>query len=226
MLEAETLAAAAAGDAIGVGYPSRAQSRVLSPVEPACVAQDDVEPLLLARLPADRVLLGTEVTGLRGTARRRCATCAPGRCAPCEARYVVAADGAQSTLRRAARHRDARRRGRAGGRDDADPRAALGRRRPAPPPPLLADPARGAERPAADRARPIAGCFAAGGGRRRADRRARPARGAGVPDLPVRVERSRRFSSAAQLAERFRAGPRPPRRRRGPPGDAARREPA
>ena len=28
-----------------------------------------------------------------------------------------------------------------------------------------------------------------------------------MPGLPVRVERSRRFSSAAQLAERFRAGP-------------------
>src|SRR5215207_2299329 len=30
--------------------------------------------------------------------------------------------------------------------------------------------------------------------------------GAGVPDLPVRVERSRRFSAAAQLAERWRSG--------------------
>lgn len=31
--------------------------------------------------------------------------------------------------------------------------------------------------------------------------------GAGVPDLPVRVERSRFFSAAAQLAERWRSGP-------------------
>ena len=31
--------------------------------------------------------------------------------------------------------------------------------------------------------------------------------GAGVPGLPVRIERSRSFSSAAQLAERFRSGP-------------------
>ena len=31
--------------------------------------------------------------------------------------------------------------------------------------------------------------------------------GAGVPDLPVRVERTRRFSAAAQIAERWRSGP-------------------
>ena len=66
--------------------------------------------------------------------------------------------------------------------------------------------------------------FAADGGDRPIAELVRLA--AGVPGLPVRVERSRRFSSAAQLAERFRAGPGPPRRRRGPPGDAARREPA
>ena len=101
MLEAETLATAAAGDAIGVGYPSRAQSRVLSPVEPACVAQDDIEPLLLAQLPADRVLLGTEVTGLRG-ARATLRDVRTGAQRTVEARYVIAADGARSTVRRAA----------------------------------------------------------------------------------------------------------------------------
>jgi hypothetical protein len=66
MLLAETLAEAGGGSAVRVGLPSREQSRVLSPTEPACVAQDDVEPLLLDRLrgqPASRVELGTELTG-------------------------------------------------------------------------------------------------------------------------------------------------------------------
>src|SRR5215208_2930950 len=40
MLQADTLASAAAGTALEVGYPSSAQSRMVSPTEPACVAQD------------------------------------------------------------------------------------------------------------------------------------------------------------------------------------------
>ena len=55
MLETETLAEAAGGSVIEVGYPSAEQSRVLSPVEPACVAQDEVEPLLLAICASSRV---------------------------------------------------------------------------------------------------------------------------------------------------------------------------
>src|SRR4051812_25108367 len=107
MLETETLAAAAAGTAIAVGYPSAAQSRMVSPTAPACVAQDDLEPLLLERLraaPHARVALGSEVTGLAAgpfgarIQMRDMRTRAP---ATVDARYVVAADGARSTVRRA-----------------------------------------------------------------------------------------------------------------------------
>src|SRR3954454_25395724 len=63
MLDAETLADADSGSLLWVGYPNRAQSRALSPVDVACVAQDEVEPLMLAHLreqPSARVSLGTE----------------------------------------------------------------------------------------------------------------------------------------------------------------------
>ena len=169
---------------------------------------------------ADRVLLGTEVVALDG-ARATLRDVRSGAERVVEARYIVAADGAQSALRRCGRDPDARRRGRADGRHDADPRAAVGRRRPAPPPPLLAHPPRRAS--SSPPARPTAGCSRP---RIRGDLPAAELvrRAAGVPDLPVAVERSRAFSSAAQLAERFRAGPRPARRRRRAPRDAARRD--
>ena len=115
MLEAETLAEAAAGTAIAVGYPSPEQSRMLSPVAPACVAQDDVEPLLLeppARAaPAPRVELGIEVTGVWSAGTARASTLrdvTTGALRTVHARYVVAADGARSTVRARARHPAAR----------------------------------------------------------------------------------------------------------------------
>src|SRR3954467_7955811 len=67
LLVTETLAGAAAGEALEVGYPSREQSRLVSPVAPACTAQDDLEPLLLARV-RKHVRLGAEVTGVTVTA--------------------------------------------------------------------------------------------------------------------------------------------------------------
>src|SRR3954469_18199451 len=107
MLESETLAAAAAGTALAVGYPSPDQSRMLSPTAPVCVAQDDVEPLLLEHLraaPRARVELGTELTsvlvGPEG-ARAELRDVRTGVARTVHARYVVAADGARSTLRRA-----------------------------------------------------------------------------------------------------------------------------
>jgi 2-polyprenyl-6-methoxyphenol hydroxylase-like FAD-dependent oxidoreductase len=201
MLEAETLASAAAGEAIEVGYPSRAQSRVLSPVEPACVAQDDVEPLLLERVRG-AVLLGTEVTALDGT-RVTLRDVRSGAERTVEARYVVAADGAQSALRRAV---GVRMHGaqdvlvgvttliRAPLWDVAGPHRHLLYSLTRTPSVLLPTGAsdrwlfaaqESGERPVAELVRSAAG----------------------VPGLPVRVERSRAFSSAAQLAERFRAGP-------------------
>ena len=62
MLECRTLAEAASGRHLQVGYPSRAQSAVLSPSAPECVAQDHLEPVLLEHLrslAAAEVRMGT-----------------------------------------------------------------------------------------------------------------------------------------------------------------------
>jgi 2-polyprenyl-6-methoxyphenol hydroxylase-like FAD-dependent oxidoreductase len=107
MLESETLADAAAGTALQVGYPSAEQSRMVSPTTPTCVAQDDLEPLLLAHLraaPQARVELGTELTGIflgPAGARADLRDVRTGAQRTVHARYVVAADGARSAVRRA-----------------------------------------------------------------------------------------------------------------------------
>ena len=52
------------GHADEVGYPTRAQSAVVSPTRPACIPQDELEPILqahLATLPAARLERGVEV---------------------------------------------------------------------------------------------------------------------------------------------------------------------
>ena len=106
MWESETLAAAAAGSAVEVGLPTREQSEVVSPMAPECVPQDHLEPVLLDHLrtlDAARVELGTEVIAVDsradGVARSRCARSrAPGP-EYVRARYLVAADGARSTIR-------------------------------------------------------------------------------------------------------------------------------
>jgi putative polyketide hydroxylase len=211
MLLADTLTAAHAGSAVQVGLPSAEQSRVLSPTAPACVAQDDVEPLLLARLraqPAARVQLGTELTaalalpdGARVTLRdtRTHAT------RTVHARYVVAADGARSAVRRALGIRmhgaDAVLEG-----FSALVHAPLwdlvGAHRH-----LLysvttaASP--GTFLPAGPADRWLF-AYRHAGDQRQIAQLVRLA--AGAPDLPVRIERSRWFSSAAQLAERFSSG--------------------
>ena len=132
MLVAETLAGADAGTALPVGYPSAEESRMISPTAPACVAQDDVEPLLLdhARAAGVQVRLGTELTGVvvgRDGARARLRDVRTGERSTVHARYVVAADGARSTLRRALGIPLHRPRGPHGGLHDVVPRAAVGR---------------------------------------------------------------------------------------------------
>ena len=106
--QAETLADAAAGTPLAVGYPSPDQSRMVSPTAPACVAQDDVEPLLLEHLRAAprrprraRDRADRRPHAARTAPARRAARRAHGRARTVHARYVVAADGARSTLRRA-----------------------------------------------------------------------------------------------------------------------------
>jgi 2-polyprenyl-6-methoxyphenol hydroxylase-like FAD-dependent oxidoreductase len=99
---------AAAGVAHPTSFPTREQSAVLSPTAPASVPQDHLEPVLLEHLRSfgtAQVELGVEVVGVDcGTdgarvvlrdARRRTRTV--------HARYLVAADGAHSTVRGALR---------------------------------------------------------------------------------------------------------------------------
>jgi 2-polyprenyl-6-methoxyphenol hydroxylase-like FAD-dependent oxidoreductase len=64
----ETLAGAAAGEAVDAGFPSREQSLLLSPTAPAGVAQDHLEPVLeehFESLGIGRLERGTAVTGLK-----------------------------------------------------------------------------------------------------------------------------------------------------------------
>jgi putative polyketide hydroxylase len=212
MLETDTLADAAAGTAIKVGYPNAEQSRMVSPTSPACVAQDDLEPLMLEHLragPPARVELGTELTGLlagRDGARADLRDVRSGASRTVHARYVIAADGARSAVRRAL------------GIPLIGPENLLdgfttlfhaplwdvvGERRH-----IIYSvthaAAPGAVLPAGPSDRWLFGSGADAQDERRAAELIRLA--AGVPDLPVRVEQSRRFSSAAQLAERWRTG--------------------
>jgi putative polyketide hydroxylase len=210
MLEADTLAAVDAGTALEVGYPSAEQSRMLSPTAPACVAQDDVEPLLLAHLRAagGRVALGTEVTGLVATgdgATVHLRDVRTGAATAVHAAYVVAADGARSTLRRALGIELA-------GPDDLMAgfttlfRAPLwdvvGRHRH-----VIYAVAGGAVLPAGRGDRWLLGHT--GDPADPLDARAATELvrlHAGVPGLPVRIEQTRFFSAAAQLAETWRCG--------------------
>lgn len=92
------------GEEIPLGYPTRAQSAIFSPVAPACAPQDELEPILiehLRSLEGARIEFGTELVSLEildrgarallrgrdGTARR------------VEADYVLGADGPRSTVR-------------------------------------------------------------------------------------------------------------------------------
>jgi putative polyketide hydroxylase len=215
MLEAETLADAAAGTAIAVGYPDAEQSRMVSPTAPACVAQDDVEPLLLEHLraaPHAHVELGTELTGIFAGpdgARAHLRDVRTGALRAVHARYVVAADGARSAVRRSLGIALI-------GPEDLMAgfttlfRAPLwdvvGERRH-----LLYSVTRAAAPgtflPAGPSDRWLVGVPGDPDDAPDERRTASLIRlGAGVPDLPVRVERSRYFSAAAQLAEGWRSG--------------------
>src|SRR6266545_4029189 len=63
----QTLAAADRGEAIEVGLPTREQAALVSPTAPACLAQDELEPLLEAHLksfPSVRLERGVEFLAL------------------------------------------------------------------------------------------------------------------------------------------------------------------
>jgi 2-polyprenyl-6-methoxyphenol hydroxylase-like FAD-dependent oxidoreductase len=209
----DTLAQAAAGTGVEVGLPTRAQAALLSPTAPACVPQDHLERVLLAHLrslePA-RVEPGTELAGLacRGDGVTVALRTAAGR-REVRARYLVAADGAHSTVRAALGIRLV-------GPADVLEGVTVSFR--APLWPALGEHRYGlywTERPGAE------GLFLPTGPGDRwhfgfvlepgDPRSPRPGEwterirlAAGIPDLPVRLERTGSFSSAAQLAERFR----------------------
>jgi putative polyketide hydroxylase len=205
MLVAETLADAASGTALPVGYPSPADSRMLSPTAPACIAQDDLEPLLLEHLRTighARIELGAELAGIRRTRGGARAELRDGRSA--HARYVVAADGARSTVREALAIPLV-------GPDNllegsttlfrAPLWDVVGVHRH-----VIYSTARGTFLPAGGD-RWLVGYR--GGAADTPDARRAAAlirREAGAPDLPVRIESTRYFSAAAQLADRWRAG--------------------
>ena len=213
LLVCRTLAEAADGEPLQVGYPSRAQSAVLSPSAPECVAQDHLEPVLLRHLatlePAE-VRMGTALAGLDAHADGVTATLrdvATGAERRVRADWLVGADGAHSGVRRAL--------GIAMRGDDevfagatATIRAPLWE---------VVGPHRhgiystthpemeGIFLPAGLPDRWLIGF--PGEGDTPPERIAELARiGAGVPDLPVEVGRTGSFCAAAQLADSYRAG--------------------
>ncbi len=103
--ECPTLVRAAEGTAHTVGYPTRGQAAVVSPCAPGTVPQDWLEAVLrryVGALPRTRVELGTALVGvedapdaIRATLHDR-----DGGRRDVRARYLVAADGAHSVVRR------------------------------------------------------------------------------------------------------------------------------
>jgi 2-polyprenyl-6-methoxyphenol hydroxylase-like FAD-dependent oxidoreductase len=213
----ETLATVAEGSEWPVGLPTREQAALLSPTAPACVPQDHLEPVLLAHLRslgAARVHLHTEVAhvsnrpdGVEVVLR----DLPSGEERTVRARYLVAADGARSPIRRALGIAMRGPEG-LGHVVTAVFRAALW--------PVVGEHRHGIY---SVRSAQGAGTFLPSGRGDRwlygtwvdADdmdaytperfiRRIRA--GAGVADLDVSIERTGAFSFAAQLADRFRAG--------------------
>jgi putative polyketide hydroxylase len=215
----ETLARAGDGTAVEVGLPTRAQAALISPTAPGCASQHHLETVLLEHLrslePA-RTELGTALVGLEsgpGGARARLRDPA-GRERVVDAGYVVGADGAHSAVRAAAgiaMH----------GADDvlagvtALLRAPLWARLDAPRYGIYSTSPAGESSsffPAGPDDQWLFGYqFGPGAGDRtlptERELAARIRRAAGMDDLPLRIDRFGTFSSAAQLAERFRSGP-------------------
>jgi 2-polyprenyl-6-methoxyphenol hydroxylase-like FAD-dependent oxidoreductase len=105
MWEVPTLAQADAGTGIEVGLPSRGEAALISPTAPACVPQDHLEQVLRdhARSLGVRIELGATVIDLdnRPDDVRVTVRDTAGRTRQLTAGYVVAADGAHSPMRTA-----------------------------------------------------------------------------------------------------------------------------
>lgn len=209
----------AAGETRLTSFLTREQSAVLSPTTPASVPQDHLEPVLLGHLRslgAGRVELGTEVVGfdfVTEGARVTLRDVNTGRLRTLRARYLVAADGARSTVRDAVG---------IAMRGPGQLSQAIGTEFRAPLWDLLGDrryciyvvthpEAAGVFVPAGRGDRWIYGVEHEHGQEPPADYTpARVARliqlGTGVADLQPRIERIGAFTFAARLADRFRQG--------------------
>jgi putative polyketide hydroxylase len=96
----ETLAEAASGFATPTGFPTPDQSAVVSPTRPACVPQDHLEPVLfehIASLGVGRLELGVTVAGV--SPRADGVRVELGGSRVVDAQYLIAGDGAYSTVR-------------------------------------------------------------------------------------------------------------------------------
>jgi putative polyketide hydroxylase len=213
----DTLATAAEGSAWPVGIPSREQAAVLSPTAPACVPQDHLEPVLLEHLRSlggARVHLHTEVVGVEQRPEGVevvLRDVASGDVRAVRTRYLVAADGAHSRIRKAL--------GIAMRGPDGLAHAVTALFR-APLWPVLGDhrygiysvghpEGAGTFLPAGRGDRWVYGTWVEPGeseGYTPAWFARRIRAGAGIPDLDVAIERIGAFTFAAQLADRFRAG--------------------
>lgn len=200
--DSPTLARAAEGTPWPVGFPTRAQAALISPTSPACVAQADVERVLLehlAELPAARLERGAEVAAVRHAPEGATAELADGR--TIHARYVIAADGVRGATREQL--------GIAMHGPGALDRRILAQFR-APLWDLLADhrhivymAGEGFFAPAGRDDRWVYGIGAEHDEARLAELIRRDA---GVPDLPIELERTGELTYTALLAERFRSG--------------------
>jgi 2-polyprenyl-6-methoxyphenol hydroxylase-like FAD-dependent oxidoreductase len=100
-----TLAAARHGEAVEVGLPTREQAGMVSPTSPACLPQDELEPLMEERLgsvASVRLERGVEVVALECAADGGyvLTLAGPGeRHRRARARYVIGADGIRSKVR-------------------------------------------------------------------------------------------------------------------------------
>jgi 2-polyprenyl-6-methoxyphenol hydroxylase-like FAD-dependent oxidoreductase len=211
----ETLARADEGTGVEVGLPTRAQAALISPSAPACVPQDHLERVLLAHLRSlgsARIEMQTQVTGLEsGPDGVRVTLRGPRGEREARARYLVAADGAHSTIRSALGMRML---------GSTDVLAGITATVRAPLWPLLGERRYGIYIVGHDGGASTvlpAGPDDRWGFGYMVDPAADPPRlptpeqmtarirlAAGRPDLPVRLERIGAFSSAAQVAERFR----------------------
>ena len=105
LLLCATLSRARQGRAVEVGYPTRAQSALVSPTAPACVPQDHLETVLLDHLRSRAsAAWSSERSSWRSPTRRRRRPRRPLRDGPARRRTVtpgiVGADGARSSCGR------------------------------------------------------------------------------------------------------------------------------